>query len=89
MKITKYWEISANNISADDYDFLLKLNCDVETIEAEITTLTTVTGFTYKVITSPQKIIIKTACEKQEIMLLLKYDSKIFLTNREITYEFD
>jgi len=87
MKITKYWEISANNISIDDFDFLLKLNCDVEIIDAERKNFSTPSGRTYVVITSPQKIMIKTTCEKQEIVLLLKYDSKLIFINQ--TNEFD
>lgn len=79
MIVRKTWRIYKPNATEIDARFIVGLGCAVEIIAPDPIELTATDGSRWKVANNYPQIEITTTCEKQEMMLKLKYGEDLLL----------
>ena len=79
MNTQKLWTLSKPDATQIDATFLFGLGCDVEVVMPEWQDFVTANGTRWRYQNENPYIKITTTCEKQEMMLYLKYGDKLVL----------
>lgn len=79
MIIRKTWRLYKPDATQIDARFIVGLGCAVEIITPEPIELIATDGSRWKVAKNSPQIEITTTCEKQEMMLKLKYGEELLL----------
>ena len=82
----KLWTLDAPNATQSDATFLFGLGCEVKLVVPEWQDFVTSNGTRWRYQNENPYIEIITTCEKQEMMLKLKYGDKLLLSETTTSF---